>query len=52
VDGAAFHSGANRARDAHLRDQLRRGSQAWTVVELRAADLRRGQALVEELRTI
>ncbi|MEI6778901.1 MAG: helicase-related protein, partial [Chloroflexales bacterium] len=25
VDGAAFHSGANRARDAHLRDQLRRG---------------------------
>ena len=49
VDGAAFHSGANRARDAHLRERLRHGAPPWTVVELRAADLRRGQALVEEM---
>ncbi|MFV9505159.1 MAG: DEAD/DEAH box helicase [Oscillochloridaceae bacterium umkhey_bin13] len=52
IDGAAFHRGANRARDAHLRERLRTGSTPWTVVELRAADLARGAALVGELQYV
>lgn len=52
IDGAAFHSGKNRARDANLRDRLRSGMPPWTVVELRSADLARGAALVGELSTI
>ena len=50
VDGAAFHRGANRARDAHLRERLRRGDPPWTVVELRAGDLHEGAALIARLR--
>ncbi|HEU4328368.1 MAG TPA: DEAD/DEAH box helicase [Roseiflexaceae bacterium] len=49
VDGAAFHQGAARARDLNLRARLRAGDPPWTVVELRAADLGRGAALVKEL---
>lgn len=52
IDGAAFHSGANRARDQHLRERLRRGEPPWTVVELRAADLSRGAALVSGLQQL
>lgn len=52
IDGAAFHRGANRARDAHLRERLRAGAPPWTVVELRAADLGRGADLVTKLTTM
>jgi len=50
IDGAAFHSGGNRARDAHLRTRLREGTPPWTVVELRAADLQAGKELVSRLQ--
>jgi len=49
VDGAAFHVGARLRRDRIIRNRLRDGSLRWTVVELRAADLSRGAALVQEL---
>jgi hypothetical protein len=49
VDGAAFHTGANLRRDRHIRDRLRQGSPAWTVVELTANDLGRGAKLVNEV---
>ncbi|ACY13366.1 DEAD/DEAH box helicase [Haliangium ochraceum] len=51
VDGAAFHTGVNLRRDAYIRERLRQGSAGWKVVVLTAADLRRGEALVSELRT-
>ncbi len=49
VDGAAFHTGARLRRDRIIRNRLREGSPTWNVVELRAADLARGAALVQEL---
>ncbi|GAB4215213.1 MAG: DEAD/DEAH box helicase [Roseiflexaceae bacterium] len=49
IDGASFHRGAARARDLNLRARLRASDPPWTVVELRAADLGRGAALVDEL---
>ena len=49
VDGAAFHTGARLRRDRIIRNRLREGPLHWTVVELRAPDLARGAALVEEL---
>jgi hypothetical protein len=49
VDGAAFHVGARLRRDHIIRNRLREGLARWRVVELRAVDLRRGQALVHEL---
>ena len=49
VDGAAFHVGARLRRDRLIRNRLREGPRHWTVVELRAADLARDQALVAEL---
>ena len=48
VDGAAFHVGKRLRRDRLVRGRLREGG--WTVVELRAADLRRGGAVVGEIR--
>jgi hypothetical protein len=49
VDGAAFHAGSNLRRDRFIRNRLRNGNPPWRVVELRAADLARGRALVDEL---
>jgi hypothetical protein len=49
VDGAAFHVGARLRRDRIIRNRLRDGSAHWNIVELRAADLARGAALVQEL---
>jgi hypothetical protein len=49
VDGAAFHIGARLRRDRIIRNRLREGPARWNVVELRAADLARGAALVQEL---
>jgi hypothetical protein len=49
VDGAAFHIGARLRRDHIIRNRLREGPAHWNVVELRAVDLGRGQALVHEL---
>jgi hypothetical protein len=49
VDGAAFHIGARLRRDRIVRNRLREGPLHWNVVELRAADLARGAALVQEL---
>ncbi len=49
IDGAAFHMGANLRRDRYIRDRLRNGSPPWRVVELRAADLAEGSALIERL---
>ena len=49
VDGAAFHTGANLRRDRYIRNRLREGAPPWKVVELRAADLKRGADLVNEL---
>ena len=50
IDGAAFHLGTNLRRDRAIRERLRTGVPPWTVVELRAADLREGAALVERLK--
>jgi hypothetical protein len=49
IDGAAFHAGARRRRDHIVRNRLREGAARWNVVELRAVDLGRGEALVREL---
>jgi hypothetical protein len=51
VDGAAWHVGPNLRRDRYIRDRLRNGSRPWTVIELRARDLRDGSALVERIRS-
>ncbi|MBD2014350.1 DEAD/DEAH box helicase [Microcoleus sp. FACHB-53] len=52
VDGAAFHKGGNRRRDRALRDRLRNGNPPWRIVELQAADLVQGSALVEHLKRV
>jgi hypothetical protein len=52
IDGAAFHVGQNLRRDIFIRERLRNGSPPWKVVELRAADLGRGQSLVEQVKSI
>jgi hypothetical protein len=52
VDGAAFHTGANLRRDRFIRTRLREGTPPWKVVELNAADLRRGVSLVDELKAL
>jgi hypothetical protein len=49
VDGAAFHIGARLRRDHIIRNRLREGPVHWNVVELRAIDLGRDEALVHEL---
>jgi hypothetical protein len=50
IDGAAFHVGTNLRRDKFIRDRLRNGSPPWRVVELRAADLAAGSALLDRMR--
>jgi hypothetical protein len=50
IDGAAFHRGDRLRRDRFIRERLRSGSAPWHVVELRAADLGRGRAVVDEIR--
>jgi hypothetical protein len=40
VDSAAFHVGERLRRDRWIREKLRNGSPPWTVVELRAGDLK------------
>jgi len=41
VDGAAFHVGERLRRDKWIREKLRKGNPPWTVVELRAKDLKK-----------
>lgn len=50
VDGASFHVGGRLRRDRAIRRRLREATPPWRVVELGAADLARGRALVDELR--
>lgn len=50
IDGASVHIGSNLRRDRHIRDRLRNADPPWTVVELRAQDLREGRGLVERLK--
>lgn len=52
IDGAAFHLGTNLRRDRAIRERLRAGTPPWHVVELRAADLSKGMALVDQLREL
>lgn len=52
VDGAAFHRGERLRRDRRIRERLRSGAVGWRVVELRAGDLSRGAAIVDEIRTL
>lgn len=52
VDGAAFHRGQRLRRDGLIRERLRKGTMGWRIVELKAADLRRGKELVEQLRAL
>lgn len=52
VDGAAFHRGERLRRDRRIRERLRAGKPGWTIVELRASDLGRGEALAAELRAL
>lgn len=49
VDGASIHVGHRLRRDRHIRQRMREACVPWQVVELRAADLARGAALVTEL---
>ncbi|MBI2202475.1 MAG: hypothetical protein HYU41_01280, partial [Candidatus Rokubacteria bacterium] len=49
VDGAAFHVGQNLRRDRFIRARLRGAAPPWRVEELRAADLRLGEALIRRL---
>lgn len=49
VDGAAFHTGMRLRRDRAIRERLRTSDIGWKVVELRAADLSRGNALIFEI---
>ena len=51
IDGAAFHLGQNLRRDRYIRGKLRNGTPPWNVFELTARDLRRGEALANELKT-
>jgi very-short-patch-repair endonuclease len=52
IDGAAFHTGANLRRDVFIRRRLREGTMGWQVVELRAKDLARSLALVEDIKAV
>jgi hypothetical protein len=49
VDGASVHIGRRSRRDRLVRDRIRNANEGWEVVELRASDLSRGQALVADL---
>ena len=49
IDGAAFHVGQGMRRDRFIRDRLRHGNPPWRVEELRAADLGKGNELIERL---
>jgi hypothetical protein len=49
VDGASVHVGHRLRRDRIIRQRMKEAHPPWRVVELRAADLARGAALVEEL---
>ncbi len=49
VDGASVHVGHRLRRDRIIRQRMKEAQPAWRVVELRAADLARGEALVSDL---
>jgi len=49
IDGASVHVGHRLRRDRIIRQKMREAQPSWRVVELRATDLARGGALVEEL---
>ena len=50
IDGAAFHRGCRLRRDRYIRSRLQEGELKWKVFALRAADLARGEELVQEIR--
>jgi hypothetical protein len=52
IDGAAFHVGQNLRRDRYIRGRLRNGNPPWRVEELRVADLREEEKLVQRLMSI
>jgi len=52
VDGASVHIGHVARRDGIIRERLRNAVPPWTVVELRATDLRQGKALVDRLAAL
>jgi len=49
VDSAAFHVGMALRRDRFIRRRLAAGPKPWHIVELRAADLAKGRALVDRI---
>jgi hypothetical protein len=49
VDGASVHVGHRLRRDRIIRQRMKEAQPHWRVIELRAVDLARGAALVEEL---
>lgn len=49
IDGAAFHVGEWLRRDRWIREKLRNGSPPWTVVELRAGDLKKVHEIVKNI---
>jgi len=49
VDGASVHVGRRLRRDRIIRQRMKEAQPPWQVVELRAADLGRGESLVKEL---
>jgi hypothetical protein len=52
IDGASVHVGHRLRRDRIIRQKMKEAQPSWRVIELRAADLARGKALVEELMTL
>ena len=40
IDGAAFRVGERFRRDRWIRERLRKGEPPWTIVELRARELK------------
>ncbi|NVJ04558.1 DEAD/DEAH box helicase [Myxococcus sp. AM001] len=51
VDSASFHVGERLRRDHFIRSRLAKGSNAWQVETLRAADLREIGVVIERLRS-
>jgi hypothetical protein len=52
VDSAAFHVGMALRRDRFIRRRLAAGPKPWHIVELRAADLAKGRALVDGMASL
>jgi hypothetical protein len=52
VDSAAFHVGQALRRDRFIRQRLAEARSPWRIVELKAADLAKGHALVDMLANL